>query len=118
MTEMSTSWAPIVPFARRQNRACAMLLLIYAIIVGLYLCAAADASPSQNDVFRSIHDNVSESDGTAGKVLALMGGGAVLLITRLISVSGSENKPQPRRFEAHPSCCAKCAKRSYCATRR
>ena len=89
MTQISSNWrpppqpSPGVPREgdKTQNRACAMLLLIYAIIVGLYLCAAADANPSQTDVFRSIHDNVSESDGSAGKVLALMGGGAVLLIT-------------------------------------
>ena len=89
MTQISSNWRPLpqpspgVPGEgdKTQNRACAMLLLIYAIIVGLYLCAAADANPSQNDVFRSIHDNVSESDGSPGKVLALMGGGAALLIT-------------------------------------
>jgi hypothetical protein len=64
----------------RSGKSYLVLAVLYALVVGFYLCSTASAKPSQQDVFRSIEDNVGESHDSGGKILLFIGGGALLLV--------------------------------------
>ena len=68
--------------------------MIFAIIA---LAATASAKPSQNDVFKSIQDNVGNTDGSATSPLpwACIGAGVILLLIIFGRPQRAPGAPKP-----------------------
>ena len=85
----------------RARRSYLVLAMLYAFIVGLYLCSTASAKPTQQDVFRSIEDNVGESHDSGGKILLFIGGGALLLVILAAVGRRQQHQASPKALN-HP----------------
>jgi hypothetical protein len=75
-----------------RKRSMLLLAALYALLLGLYLCSTASAKPTQQDVFRSIEDNVGESNESSGKILLFIGAGIGLVI--LLAVFSRRQRQQ------------------------
>lgn len=83
----------------RHGTPAAALALLLALVVSL-ASTSASAAPTQEDVLRSISDNVNESSG-GGKVLAVFAGGAALILLLAILQQRKQREVRPRSVQ-HP----------------
>lgn len=78
-----------------------ILLGFYALLLALYLCSTANAKPTQQDVFRSIEDNVSESNDSGGKVILFVCGGIGLLLVLTLFGRRQQRAASPKPLHHH-----------------
>src|SRR5687768_832826 len=90
---LNAEWSPV---KRRWRRALAIVLYSTFIIIQ-HSAIPASAAPSQEDVFRSIQQNVGErpSDGSKGFAL-LLGGAGVLIMVLLVASRLRARQSAPR----------------------
>ena len=96
----ATGTARRTPPTTRSKSSGIILLGLYALIVALYLCSTANAKPTQQDVFKSIEDNVSESDGSGMKVLLLAMAGVGLLVLVAMFSRRQQRPPAPKSLRS------------------
>ncbi|HZL34728.1 MAG TPA: hypothetical protein VFC78_05410 [Tepidisphaeraceae bacterium] len=73
------------------------LAFLVALLFTMSLPSPASAKPSQNDVFRSIEDNVSQSDGSGVKLLpwACAGAGVIIIMAIFSHRQMRDATPKP-----------------------
>jgi hypothetical protein len=79
-----------------EKRSVLLLAVFYALLLGLYLCSTASAKPTQQDVFRSIEDNVKESNESGGKMLLFLGAGVALVLLLALFGRRQQQKETPK----------------------
>ena len=90
-----------MPRRGSSKRSFLILALFYALLLGLYLCSTASAKPTQQDVFRSIEDNVGESNESGSKMLLFLGAG-VALVLLLALFTRRKGQQEPTKALNHP----------------
>ena len=83
------------------KRSFLILAVFYALLLGLYLCSTASAKPTQRDVFRSIEDNVSESNESGSKMLLFLGAGVALVVLLALFTRRQRQEDAPKSLN-HP----------------
>ena len=78
------------------KRSFLILAVFYALLLGLYLCSTANAKPTQRDVFRSIEDNVGESNESGSKMLLFIGAGLALVLLIALFSRRQQQKETPK----------------------